>query len=69
MPLQDFRCPECGYLDKDVLLSPKDFQELKDKMECPKCKEGGKTVMMKVKFGGRNRIQFKGSGFHATDYK
>jgi len=60
MPLFDFKC-ECGQSANDVLL--KVTHTKKDYPEC----ECGKA--MDKQFSRVGRAIFKGSGFHANDYR
>lgn len=56
MPIYAYVCEECGK-KKEVLLSMKEHPEM---ICCNK--------LMKRKFGSL-MLEFKGSGFHQTDYK
>ena len=59
MPTYDYRCRSCGHRFEL-------FHGIKDEgvKRCPRCKGRAKRVP-----GGGAGLLFKGSGFHATDYR
>ena len=59
MPTYEYECQECGRRFER-------FQNMKDKplQTCPEC--GGAVNRL---LGAGAAVIFKGSGFHATDYK
>ena len=58
MPVYEFHCDECGCRFEE-------YRKLKQRSACPcpKCGESARKIFRPV------GIIFKGSGFHATDYR
>ncbi len=59
MPLYDYRCKRCGYV-QEVLVLPGEQPEVL----CPQCESPMERI-----FSGSVGLVFKGSGFYVTDYK
>jgi putative FmdB family regulatory protein len=58
MPLYEYKCKKCGHrFEKIVKFSDPPVKK------CPKCKKGVLEQLIST-----SAIQFKGSGFYATDY-
>jgi putative FmdB family regulatory protein len=60
MPTYEYKCGECGHLFEKF--SPKISDE--SSAECPKCEGLAERLI-----SGGAGLLFKGSGFHATDYR
>ena len=59
MPLYEYRCKKCGHTFEKI-------QKFSDPLvtDCPSCKAKGKVEQLM----SRSAVQFKGSGWYATDY-
>lgn len=59
MPLYEYRCKKCGHTFEKI-------QKFSDPLvtDCPQCKAKGKVEQLM----SRSAVQFKGSGWYATDY-
>ena len=57
MPIYDYKCPLCNWIKEDI------YKERRHH-KCPRCGEP-----MKRLYNGSVKLEFKGSGFHANDYK
>ena len=60
MPINEFKCPQCGYRTEKLFLN----NNTEEEVICPVC--GSKMVRV---FSGSVGLVFKGSGFYVTDYK
>lgn len=61
MTIYEFKCPECELI-KELQTPMSEYEKLKGTVFCPKCD----TQMERVYT--IPSMQFKGSGFHCTDY-
>ncbi len=60
MPLYDYKCKRCGYIERDV---KRNILENVSTYECKKCK--GEMNQIYNSFG----FDLKGNGWYETDYK
>ena len=63
MPLLDYRCNKCGFVDE--FLIGIHVADANPPIECPKCKEGKMERLFSPRQIG---IDFVGKGFYINDY-
>ena len=60
MPIYEYQCKNCNHTFEEFFLTSKEVKA----PACPKCKKGEVEKLL-----SKPGIQFKGKGFHKTDYR
>ena len=63
MPLFDYKCASCGYVESDVLIYSSVIRGDHPVLSCPQCNS---SMTRQI---GSAHARFSGGGFYETDYK